>query len=599
MCRHYYLLMKRALVLIAVFLFVVPGATACKDIIAAGDATPGDYNLLLKVRDPSRPGLQVLCMVNQSYRYTYHTPWLGRDMTFTTDHKFIGVATEGDVPPNTVKPGMAVSDAGIAYGDADLPSYWRNPSPHAWDDFDWIRYACQTAATEQQAVDMLVKAVEDMHAPGVPENLFVVGPSEAYLIEGTAYHYNVQGVHGVAVRSNYPKQLWDKMVLKQLFVAPTFDSSYEGDVRRGRAVRLGSLLGIRLLSVSDDSVTVRQLPLGERVDIAEGEAATVGFFRVNVIEAGGTSARLSVRYRYAAWEDEITRRVQARYGDITSHDMMEWSRLHSDDLDGLRGMCQDEEKGAMVYKIPRQGYETFSMGWFAPDQCSAIYVPVHIADTAIYGPYKSGSAASLSVQLLNRYGHGGITDACRQVEHVFLHENDMMEELARDVSGDTAAAVLTTSDVAMQRQAYLMQNAYLTAEDGERETLAGAWNDSYATTLRNLRSALRHTSSDIDRIIVDVAASIAKARADIAATVTGNDRAMERYRTGEKHASAGSYSTAMHHYIDAYGEAQDALSANQGGGTLTETERRNDYAAVAIGVILACIALFVVIRRRW
>ena len=30
----------------------------CKDIIAVGDATEGDYNLLLKVRDPSRPGLK-------------------------------------------------------------------------------------------------------------------------------------------------------------------------------------------------------------------------------------------------------------------------------------------------------------------------------------------------------------------------------------------------------------------------------------------------------------------------------------------------------------------------------------------------------------
>ncbi len=591
--------MKRVLVLLVVFIFMAPGATACKDIIAAGDATPGDYNLLLKVRDPSRPGLQVLCMVNESYRYTYHTPWLGRDMAFTTDHKFIGVATEGDVPPNTVKPGMAMSDAGLTYGDADLPSYWRNPSPHAWDDFDWIRYACQTAATEQQAVDMLVKAVEDMHAPGVPENLFVVGPSEAYLVEGTAYHYNIRQVHGVAVRSNYPKQLWDKMVLKQLFVAPTFDSSYEGDVRRGRAVRLGSLLGIRLLSVSDDGVTVRQIPLGDRVDIAEGDGATVGFFRVTVIDAGGTSARLSVRYRYAAWEEEITRRVQARYGDITPHDMMDWSRLHSDDLQGMRGMCQDDEKGAMVYRVPRQGYETFTMGWFAPDQCSAIYVPVHIADTAIYEPYRSGSAASLAVQLLHHYGHGGVTDACRQVEHVFLHENDMVEQIAHGVSSDTAAAVLTTSDVAMQRQAYLMQNAFLTAENGERDAIAGAWNNSYAATLRNLRSVMQHTASELDGILVDVAASIARARADIAATVTGDSRAMERYQTGEKHASAGSYSEAMKHYIAAYSAAQDALYGDQGRDTISEEERRTDYAAVAIGVILACIALFVVIRRRW
>lgn len=41
-------------------LTVSDSTKACKDIIACGDATAGDYNLLLKVRDPSRPGLQVL-----------------------------------------------------------------------------------------------------------------------------------------------------------------------------------------------------------------------------------------------------------------------------------------------------------------------------------------------------------------------------------------------------------------------------------------------------------------------------------------------------------------------------------------------------------
>jgi hypothetical protein len=39
------------------------GVSACKDIIVCGDATEGDYNLLLKIRDPSRPGYQVLTMV--------------------------------------------------------------------------------------------------------------------------------------------------------------------------------------------------------------------------------------------------------------------------------------------------------------------------------------------------------------------------------------------------------------------------------------------------------------------------------------------------------------------------------------------------------
>ena len=123
-------------------LTVSDSTKACKDIIACGDATAGDYNLLLKVRDPSRPGLQVLCIVPEGYEYTYRHPWTGKDMKFETKHKFIGVATEGDTIPNIVKAGMSLSDAGISYGDADTGSNWKNPTRYAWDDFDWILYAC-------------------------------------------------------------------------------------------------------------------------------------------------------------------------------------------------------------------------------------------------------------------------------------------------------------------------------------------------------------------------------------------------------------------------------------------------------------------------
>jgi hypothetical protein len=114
---------------------------ACKDIIVCGDATQGDYDLLLKVRDPSRAGFQVLCIVPENYKYTYRYPWTGKPFDFTVSQKFIGVATKDDVIPNIIKAGMSLSEAGIAYGDADTDSNWVNPTKNAWDDFDWIRYA--------------------------------------------------------------------------------------------------------------------------------------------------------------------------------------------------------------------------------------------------------------------------------------------------------------------------------------------------------------------------------------------------------------------------------------------------------------------------
>ena len=91
-------------------------------------ATAGNYSLLLKVRDPSRPGLQVLCRVPEGTQYTYHYPWTGKPWDFIVTHTFFGVATQGDTLPNIVKAGMVLTDAGLAFGDADTLSNWVNPT---------------------------------------------------------------------------------------------------------------------------------------------------------------------------------------------------------------------------------------------------------------------------------------------------------------------------------------------------------------------------------------------------------------------------------------------------------------------------------------
>ena len=125
----------------------LPTSQGCKDIVAVNDTTAGDYNLFMKVRDPSRTGLQVLCIVPQGTTYQYHHPWNGKPQTYTVEHTYIGVCTEDDILPNIVKSGMSLSTTGIAYGDADSGSRWINPTRYAWDDFDWIRYACDQATT--------------------------------------------------------------------------------------------------------------------------------------------------------------------------------------------------------------------------------------------------------------------------------------------------------------------------------------------------------------------------------------------------------------------------------------------------------------------
>ena len=128
--------MKVLTVALLISFLLFPTVLGCKDVIVTGEATRDRCNLLLKVRDPSRVGPQVIFIVNKGYRYSYHHPWTGKRINFEVERKFLGLATKGDIPPNIIKAGAALNDAGIAFGDADVPSYWINPTKYAWDDFD-------------------------------------------------------------------------------------------------------------------------------------------------------------------------------------------------------------------------------------------------------------------------------------------------------------------------------------------------------------------------------------------------------------------------------------------------------------------------------
>ncbi len=581
-------------VLLSVSLLLAPGVMACKDIIATGDATAGDYNLLLKVRDPSRPGPQVLCMVNRSYAYDYHTPWTGSDMHFITQHKFIGVATKGDVPPNIVKMGMALSDAGIVYADADVPSYKINPTRNAWDDFDWMRYACQNASSEEEAIDLLIEVVA-MHAPGVAENLFVVGPQKAYVMEANAINYAVTSVSGIAVMSNYPNELWGRYFLRRAFVASSFDKTFEGEVRKGRTIRLGSMMGIKVLDVGSDGVVVKQAPFGGRAEIKKGEGKTVGFFRVDVLDCTDRKVKLHICYEYFAWENEMMKRAQAEYGSITPGDMMNLSRLRSGDIGGMRGMCEGENEAAMVFKIPRSS-ASMSMGWFAPDQCSSIFVPVHIIDTNILPAYESGEAADVAVELLEKFGRGNITDDCKKVECIFMKENDRMEGLA--CLTENAGKMLTASDMGMQQQAILMQKIFLTADSDDKDIAAGVWNISYRRTLRNIKEDIgKIGDNNVKGKLASVALSIVGARAEMAKTAGNDNAAIEEYEKGKQMVENGEYIDGLNCLLKAYDRADSMLFGIHESGITTE-EKRNDYAAVIFGIIIAGALLLFVIRRR-
>ena len=535
--------------------FITQGKTVtsneCKDIVAVGDATAGDYNLLLKVRDPSRPGPQVLCIVPAGYEYTYPLPsWKKTLQQFEVKHKFIGVVTVGDALPNIVKAGVALSDAGIAYGDADSPSYWVNPSPNAWDDFDWIRYACQTADTETDAVTLLTSdAVDKFHAPAVSENLFVVGPKKAYVVEADAVRYDVKKIDDVCVMSNYPKDLWRYRVLKRLFVANSFDTVKEKMVRRGSTVHLGAFLGIKVVKIEDDVVTVRLFPVGTPVPVEEGHGAVLDPFWIEVVECNDDRARVRVMYKFNAWEQEMKKRVLERFGEITVQDMMNWSRLHSEDLNGLRGLCERENKATAICKIPYDYPDKLSCMWFAPDQCSGVFIPVHICCNSIYNAYMNGSAAELSKNILHVYGHGGATPYLKRAEQVFMKEIDRAESIAQTLlKGDEDVSMLMTSiDIEVQKQAYITQQLLFYAKDLRDEKAAKllqtVWDTNYSTSVLNMKKVLVDIrDGNLRNLIANLVTSVANVRwFELEALSNIGDKIGALYREGMALMSEGNY----------------------------------------------------------
>lgn len=504
------------------FPFFSMPSIACKDVIVVGDATAGDFNILMKVRDPSRPGPQVLCIVESGYRYRYHLPGIkGIEREYIVKHRFIGVVTKGDAPPNIVKAGIALSDAGIAYGDADSPSFWINPLRTSWDDFDWIRYACQSASSEEEAIDLL-KEVVNMHAPGVSENLFVVGPRKAYVMEGDAVRYSVKEIKDVLVMSNYPKDLWKYRLLKRLFISKSFDFEKVCSAGKGSVIRLGGILGVKVLGVGKNGVYVKLWPMGKKIFIKIGEGKVVGPFWIDALGTDGRLVNLRICYKYKVWEEEILNRLKERYGKIDVKDLMNLSRLHADDIKGIRGMCERFNKATAICKIPYKHFEYLSCMWFAPDQCSSIYIPVHVCCKEIFDPYENGDAARLAREILDLFGHGGFSSYANKVESIFIEEVERAEEIARSLikKGKDPSEFLTNIDLELQKQAYLTE-LFVVSLKKEGKVIPVIWGKDYTSSV----SRFFALSDDLNRknleLLGEITKSIARLRFE-EMKVTGN-----------------------------------------------------------------------------
>ena len=377
--------------------------------------------------------------------------------------------------------------------------------------------------------------------------------------------------------SNYPKELWRTQLHNKLPIASSFDITKEKYVRKGMIVRLGSLYGVKVVDIGDRNIVVRQVPLlkisnkmirfmGKWVQIELGERKTVGDYSVKLLELNKKQARISISYVFKAWENEMKKYIQSNEGHITVKDMMNWSRLHSRDLDGLRPMCEDlfTYESAMIYKIPKENYEILSIGWFSPNHaCSSIYVPVHIADTDIYCPYKTGEAAALSLELLKTYGHNSLTPAFSNVEDVFLNETDLYENYIDEITENQSeiANFLTFVDMSMQKQAWLTQQIWIEIDkmpinekrDDVEELVTDMWKTNYSISLNRMEKvlyALQNISAakDISNKIIDISLVISKSEIDAARAIGRNvTLSYQEYYAGRNSLEEHNYASGFNH----------------------------------------------------
>jgi hypothetical protein len=300
--------------------------------------------------------------------------------------------------------------------------------------------------------------------------------------------------------------------------------------------------------------------------------------------------------------------------------MIEWSRLHSEDLDGLRAMCQEGKtyEAVAIYKIPMINYESISMGWFSPNHaCSSIYVPFHICNTDIFDPYETGEAAELSLNLLNEYGHGFLSDTFSKTEEVFLNELDIAEDITakKNCCPETVSNFLTTIDMGMQRQAYSTEEIWMDiskiSNDNTKQLVIdiveSIWVDDYFCSLKMMEESIEKLKdfSNIDSIltkICDIALDICKSRIDAANSIDMNTKSAEkRYETGYLLIKEGNYENGFNQIKIAFIEC-DNLIKGQKHTDLVDEKNANrekiDTLIYFLYIILIFIVVLIIFRKK-
>ncbi len=385
-------------------------------------------------------------------------------------------------------------------------------------------------------------------------------------------------------------------------------------------------IGVKIAEIGKDYVVARQTPflkinkipriIGNKVTIKLGERETVGDYSVKLLDIDAKKAKISVCYVFKAWEEKMFEYMQPKYGSIKVKDMMNWSRLTGEDLDGLRPMCEEiyPYESVMIYKIPEKNYEVLSSGWFSANHaCSSIYVPFHICNTDIYEPYKTGEAAELSLELLESQWNKNLISYLNKVEGVFLHETEEMEEIAEDLLQKNldVSDFLTIVDMGIQKQAMLTQQIWSEAFEQELEDtnlIKNMWQNNYSISLEmmeNVVYALNNISgsSAVVNQIIEIVLSICESRMNAVISIGKNASiAKEEFEMGKRNLQQDRYEPGFNHLQTSFTYSNTILKGKEilihtGGIEISKDEEMwTDFNIFLMAFL--CITIFVILVKK-
>jgi hypothetical protein len=381
--------------------------------------------------------------------------------------------------------------------------------------------------------------------------------------------------------SNYPKELWKSQILKTLPISISFDFNITDYFESGDIIRLNSLYGIKIIDIKESSIIVRQIPLfkinlwsfiyvGKKIEINIGERKNVGDFSLKLIDIQNKLVQIKLSYKFKAWEEKMLEYINSRFGNITVKDMINWSRLKSSDLDGLRGMCEEiyENEAVAIYLIPNNHYDILSMGWFSPSYaCSSIFVPFHICNNDIFDPYENGEAAQLCQNLFRIYSYDNLS-CFKDIENVLLYENKIVENIALNIveEREKLSDFLTIFDINAQKQAYLTEEIWFEIDnvinENEKEKFIdiskNIWYLNYSNSLLAMKynvlnlSELNNSFIIINKIL-EIAFCICESRFELGNTIgISIDEALNEYLIAEEYINNFEYEIGFNHLIKAY-----------------------------------------------